>query len=476
MTPLSRGLAIACLFWPAWALPADDPGLPQQVRAVLDRHGVNESGVSIVVREIGAKKSLLSLNAGEPRNPASTIKLLTTWLALEDLGPAYKWPTEAYLAGPLSDGKLDGDLIVKGYGDPYLITERLWGFQRKLKQRGLRHIGGDFVIDNSYFENEYGDPGEFDGKNLRSYNVAPDAFLVNFQAMHMVYEPDPVNNKVNVLIDPLPANLTVENRLKLVNGFCGGYQNGISVVATEAVRRNHIVLSGDFGRGCEQYKMTRSALTAPSFAFGVFKGLWEESGGTLAGGWREDNAPEAAEPFVRIESPPLSDVIEYVNKFSNNVMARHLLLTLGAVAFDPPATLEKGRRAIRESLNRRGLAFDGLHVDNGAGLSRMTRIKATDLAEIMLLAAESPWAPEYISSFSLSGLDGTMEKRFADEEMTGRMHLKTGRLRDVFATAGYVHARSGKDYAVVILQNFRGADNGPGEAAQIALLRWVYEQ
>jgi D-alanyl-D-alanine carboxypeptidase/D-alanyl-D-alanine-endopeptidase (penicillin-binding protein 4) len=470
-------LGVVCLIWSAGALAADAPRLPDSVGSVLTRHGVAESGVSIVVRELGSDKALLHFNADKTRNPASTIKLLTTWLALEELGPAFKWPTEAYLAGELKDdGTLDGDLIVKGYGDPYLITERLWAFQRRLKQRGLRHISGDLVIDSSYFADEYTDPGKFDGENLRSYNVAPNAFLVNFQAMHMLYEPDLGNNRVNVLVDPLPVNLNIDNQLRLVNGFCGGYQNGISVVATESMRRNNIVLSGKFGRGCEKYEMTRSALTAPSFGYGVFKALWEESAGTLAGGWREGTAPVDTEPFVRIESPPMSDVIEYVNKFSNNVMARHLLLTLGAIAFEPPATRGKGQQAIQDSLRRRGLTFDGLHVDNGAGLSRKTRIKAKDLAEILALAANSPWAPEYISSFSLSGLDGTMQKRFAEEELTGRMHLKTGRLRDVFATAGYVHARSGKDYAVVILQNFRGADNGPGEAVQIALLRWVYEQ
>jgi D-alanyl-D-alanine carboxypeptidase/D-alanyl-D-alanine-endopeptidase (penicillin-binding protein 4) len=467
---------VICLLWSAGVLAADAPRLPDSVRAVLKQNSAPESGVSIVVQEVESDKSLLRFNADRSRNPASTIKLLTTWLALEELGPAFKWPTEAYLAGELKGGTLDGDLILKGYGDPYLITERLWAFQRQLKQRGLQHVTGDLVIDSSYFADEYGDTGEFDGENLRSYNVVPNAFLVNFQAMHMVYEPDLANNRVKVLIDPLPINLNVENRLKLVNGICGGYQNGITVAATEAIKRDRIVLTGKFGRGCEQYEMTRSALTAPSFAYGVFKALWEESVGTLVGGWRKGAAPVDTEPFFRIESPPLADVIEYVNKFSNNVMARHLLLTLGAVAHEAPATRDKGRQAIQESLQRRGLNFGELYVDNGAGLSRKTRIKATDLAKVLILAAESPWAPEYISSFSLSGLDGTMKKRFAEEELTGQMHLKTGRLRDVFATAGYVHARSGKNYAVVILQNFRGADDGTGEVAQTALLRWVYEQ
>jgi D-alanyl-D-alanine carboxypeptidase/D-alanyl-D-alanine-endopeptidase (penicillin-binding protein 4) len=459
------------------AVAADTSKLPDSVASVLQHHRVPANSVSVVVQEIGADSDpLVSFNADESMNPASTIKLLTTWLALEELGPAFKWPTEAYLDGELEGGSLDGDLIIKGYGDPYFITERLWGFQRQLRLQGLQHIKGDLVIDSSYFLDEYGDPGEFDGEALRAYNVVPNAFLVNFQAMNLVYKPDLAAGKVTVLADPVPLNLYIDNRLRLVDGYCGGYQNGITVAAADPQKRDRIILTGRFGRNCEQYRMTRSALTGPTYAYGVFKALWEETSGTLAGELREGEAPEDETPFLRVESPPLDDVIEYVNKFSNNVMARHLLLTLGVQAFDAPATQDKGRRAAYAALQRRGLNFEELRLDNGAGLSRETRISAASLARVLIQATQSPWESEYVSSLSLSGLDGTMRKRFTDEEMTGRMHLKTGRLQNVFATAGYVHARSGKDYAVVILQNFKGADDGPGEAAQIALLRWAYDQ
>jgi D-alanyl-D-alanine carboxypeptidase/D-alanyl-D-alanine-endopeptidase (penicillin-binding protein 4) len=157
-------------------------------------------------------------------------------------------------------------------------------------------------------------------------------------------------------------------------------------------------------------------------------------------------------------------------------MARQLFLTLGIEAYEPPGTLAKSRDAAADALQRRGLDFPELHLDNGAGLSRDTRISAEHLGVILQQAATSPWSAEYVSSLSLAGLDGTVRKRFTEEEATGRMHLKTGRLQDVFATAGYVHARSGHEYVVVVLQNFRGADDGPGEEVQAALLRWVYQQ
>jgi D-alanyl-D-alanine carboxypeptidase/D-alanyl-D-alanine-endopeptidase (penicillin-binding protein 4) len=450
--------------------------LPTRVESVIKRFAIPKDAVSIVVQDVTAAKPLLTMNANTPRNPASTIKLLTTWLALEQLGPAWTWPTEAYLEGSLTGGKLDGDLVLKGYGDPYFITERVWGFQRQLKKRGLTDIAGDLVIDNSYFAEPYQDPAGFDGRGLRVYNVNPDALLVNFQAIRLEFIPDTASGLVNVLADPQPANLSIDNRLKLKAGRCGGYQNGVAVTLADPVERDTLVLSGKYGADCEWYGMSRSALTPPAFAYGVFQSLWTESGGSLAGDWRLGEIAEESEYFVRVESPPLSDVIEYVNKFSNNVMARHLLLTLGAESYGAPGTRAKGRQAATDVIARKGMSFPELTLDNGAGLSRDTRIAAASLSQVLIEATRSPWEAEFVSSLSISGLDGTMRRKFRDEILTGQMHLKSGRLRDVFAVAGYVHAQSGKDYVVVVLQNYKQADQGIGEALQTELLRWVYEQ
>lgn len=489
MKKLRMPLAAIAALLQLGAVPVSSAAdLPATLERVLKGHKVPDGTIGIVVREVGADESLISLNPGKAFNPASTIKLLTTWLALEELGPAYTWRTEAYLDGKLERGVLRGDLILKGYGDPYFVSERLWRFQRQLRMRGLRSIDGDLVIDDSYFVDEYGDPAAFDGEGLRVYNVLPNAFLVNFQAVRFFFMPDKPRNSVRVVADPMPSNLAVENQLTLGNGFCGGYQNGVSIVADDAADRNRVVLSGRYRRNCDEYAMTRSVLTAPTYAYGVFRSLWEETGGSLSGDLRLEAlagpeqlselslAAAEREPFLRVDSPPLADVIGYINKYSNNVMARHLFLTMGVEAFEPPGTLAKARRAADQALQRLALDFSTLRLDNGSGLSRVTRIAAGDMAQVLDLAAQRPWAPEFVSSLSLPGLDGTMRRRFKAEELTGQMHLKTGRLRDVFATAGYVHARSGRNFVVVILQNYAGADKGPGEEAQAALLRWVYEQ
>jgi D-alanyl-D-alanine carboxypeptidase/D-alanyl-D-alanine-endopeptidase (penicillin-binding protein 4) len=171
------GFFVACVLMTG-VCAAEQASMPPVLQQVFNGHKVPESSIGILVREVGADEPLLSMNADKPFNPASTIKLLTTWLALEELGPAYTWPTEAYLNGKIERGVLRGDLIIKGYGDPYFISERMWRFQRQLRMRGLRSIDGDLVIDNSYFSVEQDDPAAFDGEGLRVYNVLPDAFLI----------------------------------------------------------------------------------------------------------------------------------------------------------------------------------------------------------------------------------------------------------------------------------------------------------
>lgn len=455
-------------------------GVPDELRRVLDGHAVDPQSVGIFVQALDAPIPLLEHNAAAPFNPASSIKLLTTWLGLVELGPDWTWPTEVYIDGEIERGVLQGDLILKGYGDPYFIIERLWHLQRQLRLRGIRKIDGDLVIDNGYFAGEFGDPGDFDGEELRVYNVLPDAMLVNFQALQLYFEPDPARNSIRVYADPLPANLAIENRLRAKPGRCGGFRNGVAL-QLEGESRNRLIVSGDYGIDCELWSMSRSVLTAPTYAEGVFRTLWEEAGGVLSGTLRVDpNAlaewPEDAEPFLRVESPPLAEIIRSINKYSNNVMSRHLFLTLGADVYGAPATRTKARRAARLVLSQHRLDFPEMRLDNGSGLSRDSRIAAASLGRVLLAARYSPWLAEYMSSLSLAGLDGTLRKRFRNEDATGRMHLKTGRLDDVYATAGYVHAKSGRDYAVVILQNYKDANRGPGEEAQAALLRWVYEQ
>jgi serine-type D-Ala-D-Ala carboxypeptidase/endopeptidase (penicillin-binding protein 4) len=201
----------------------------------------------------------------------------------------------------------------------------------------------------------------------------------------------------------------------------------------------------------------------------VFRALWEGAGGTWTGKVRDAPVPAEARRIALHESEPLASVVRDINKFSNNVMARQLYLTMGAEAARQPAGTEAAERAVRGWLASRGLEMPELVLENGAGLSRIERIAPASLARLLLHAFASPLMPEFMSSLPLVGVDGTMKKR---NGAAGNAHIKTGLLADVRAIAGYVHAASGRRYVVVAIINHPNARDG--QPAHDALLEWVY--
>ena len=453
---------------------AAEDQLPAPVQRILDIRKVPHDSLSIHVRDADSGETVLSWHDDVPRNPASTMKLLTTLVALDTLGPTYRWTTEVHALGELDAGHLTGDLLIKGHGDPFLVTERVWQMLRLVRQAGVHSIDGNLLIDDSYFEVDDTDPAEFDRQPLRAYNVMPNALLLNLKVVRYWFEPDHERNAVRVWVDPPLDNLRVENRLALRRGYCGGYQRGITITANDAVDK--MTFSGRFPNGCKSYAMDRTALSHNEFAYGLIKSVWRESGGEFSGGWMNAKAPDDAEPLVAFDSLPLADIITLVNKHSNNVMARQILYTLSAEVLGPPGTENGGREVVENWLADTGIDFPHLQLDNGAGLSREARISASEFGELLDYAWRQPYMPEYLASMALSGLDGTLRRRFDDAELTGQAHLKTGSLDHVAAIAGYLQSRSGRRYVVVMLHNHDDVHRGPGEEAQFALLRWLYEQ
>jgi D-alanyl-D-alanine carboxypeptidase/D-alanyl-D-alanine-endopeptidase (penicillin-binding protein 4) len=472
-----RPRLIACLLLVLCATPLvarDRPYLPPEVERVLSQRRIPGTSLSVMVREIGRDEPLVSYNASVPRNPASTMKVVTTYAALELLGPAYSWRTRAWAAGPVNDLVLDGDLVLEGGGDPFMTADRWWGFVNGLRQAGIERVSGDVVIDNTYFQHQGDDRAAFDNRPYRSYNVLPDALMVSFQTVNVSVVPDAGSGAVRARVNPWPANMIVENSVRLERGPCRRGSGGVVVAMPDGPSGNRLSLGGHYASGCGPLSVTRAVMRAPDFAFGTFKTYWQQSGGTLDGGMRLGPVPADARLVYTHESLTLAEVIRLVNKFSSNVMARHLLLTIGAEKAGRPGTAAAGAGAISEFLASRGIPTRNLVIENGSGLSRIERISAEGLADVLLDAWKSPYAPEFQASLPLSAVDGTLRRRFRSPDMEGRLRMKTGSLQDVSALAGYVNAASGKTYVAVIILNHPNAELGAGEAVQAALIEWVF--
>ncbi len=453
---------------------AADVALPERARAALEIRQVPDDTLSVYVRDLDSGETILRWNDDIARNPGSTIKLLTTLVALDVLGPAYTWKTDVFVLGEVENGRLDGNLLLKGHGDPFLVTERVWQLLRRIRQAGIRELGGDLHIDDSYFLMSEHDPAAFDRQPLRAYNVAPNALLMNFKAVRYWFEPEHETNSVRVFADPTLDNLRINNQLSLGPGRCRGYQRGIKISANKA--SDEMTFTGEFPSRCKRYAMDRTALSHNEFVYGLFSSLWRESGGKFSGGWINAVAPADVEPLLSFDSLPLADVITRVNKHRNNVMARQLLFTLSAEVLGEPGTEQGGREVIANWLSDSGLKINSLIFDNGAGLSRESRITSRDMGAMLEFAWRQPYMPEYVSSLALAGLDGTLKRRFDDPALDGNAHLKTGSLDHVTAIAGFLQARSGRRFAVVIMQSYEDIHRGPGQEIQEALLRWVYDQ
>ena len=445
--------------------------LPTQVVAALRDSAIPQDSVSVVVQEIGAPSALVAHRADVAMNPASVMKLVTTFTALEWLGPAFTWKTEAYIEGELKDEVLTGNLILKGYGDPKITLENFWLLLRELRQKGLREIKGDLVLDRSYFAVASHDPGRFDEQPLRAYNVGPDALLVNFKTVRFVVAPDVENRRVSVRAEPPLAGLTVHNTLRLTNGECGDWKGNAKAGFASSGDKAEATFSGTFAIACGEQNWYVSLMSHPGYAGAMFRPLWQESGGTLAGQVRDGTPGPNARLFATSTSPQLAEIVRDINKFSNNVMARQLFLTLDAQANGAPATNERAGVAIRNWLKQRGLNFPELVMENGAGLSRSERINAAHLTQLLQAAFASPIMPEFASSLSLTAVDGTMKRRLLGTGAAGQAHLKTGTLDGVRAVAGYVLDGIGKRWTLVAMVNHPNASNA--QPALDALVQWV---
>ncbi len=445
--------------------------LPASVAQALRLAGIPQAAVGIVVQDLAATRPSLAVNPSTPMNPASTMKLVTTYAGLDLLGPAYKWVTEAYLGGPLRDGTLEGDLILKGRGDPKLTLEAFWLLLRELRARGLRDIRGDLVLDRSRFAAVDFDASRFDGDAAQPYNVGPDALLLNFKAIRFQFVPDPESHSVRVFAEPRIVD--VASDVRLAEAPCGDWRERIKASFLSQSPSPKAVFSGSYAGACGEKHWHVAMLEPNQYAAGLFRLFWGELGGSIGGTAREGTAPQAR-PFASIESPGLSEVVRDINKFSNNVMARQLFLTIAADQVGPPATAANGQRAIKAWLAKKGLDFPELVMENGSGLSRIERISPQSMAALLVSAFRSPVMPELAASLPMIAVDGTMRRRMKSEPIAGHAHIKTGSLADVRAIAGYVLDRNGRRQVVTMIVNHPNAQQS--QPAQDALLNWVFNR
>lgn len=458
---MCAGMALLAITSPARAA-AD--ALPAPVASALDRAKLPREALVAMVQEVGSARPRLVWQAETPVNPASLMKLATTFAALELLGPAWTWTTPVWLQGSLRDGVLDGHLVIKGNGDPKLVLERLWLLLRRVQQLGVREIRGDIVLDRSAFVVPEQNPADFDGEALRPYNVRADALMLNYKAVVFTFTPDVARGIATIATDPPLAGVRVDASVPLASGACEDWRGALRADFTDPMR---LRFAGGYAAACAEKTWATAYADPERYNARALLGMWKEMGGRIGGTVREGVAP-ATPPTFEQASPTLAEVIRDINKYSNNVMAQQVFLTLGLTQRGT-GTPEAAREVVSQwATARLGTASAAFVVDNGSGLSRDARVSAQGLTRLLQAAWASPVMPELIASLPVSGVDGTLKRSRAT---LGRSHLKTGSLRDVAGVAGYVLANSGRRYVVVAIANHANAN--AARPAFDALVQWA---
>ena len=465
MTLFARiSLALATLFLSAAAAAASSV-LPAEVEAALDQAKLPRDALVAVVQEVGSTSSRVNWQPQKLVNPASLAKLITTSAALDLLGPAWTWSTPVWLQGTLQNGVLDGNLHIKGSGDPKLVLERMWLLLRRVQQLGVRDIRGDIVLDRSAFTLPEQNPGEFDGEGLRPYNVSADALLLNYKSVVLTFTPMPSKGIALVAVDPPLQNVKLDASLPLTNAACDDWRSVLKADFSDSTR---LKLNGSFSAACGEKQWAVAYADPKTYNQRALSGMWLEMGGKLGGVVRDGAAPANLPPTFEVLSPPLAEVVRDINKFSNNVMAQQLFLSLALVQRGQ-GTVEAARELMRQWLtDRLGDVGRTALIDNGSGLSRDARVTAQMMARLLQVAWASTTMPELLSSLPVTGVDGTLRR---SKTPTGRAHLKTGSLRDVMGVAGVVLAHTGRRYVVVAIVNHPNAN--AARPAIEALVKWA---
>ncbi|WP_332672225.1 D-alanyl-D-alanine carboxypeptidase/D-alanyl-D-alanine-endopeptidase [Aromatoleum sp.] len=517
----------------AWTVGVHAAELPGTVRDALDAAAIPETNVAIWVQPVDGDAPPLAANPDRPMNPASVMKLVTAFAALERFGPAHAWTTRVTTNATVHGGVLDGDLFVVGGGDPMLTDERMWKLLRRIQALGIETVRGDIVLDGSALRLPPHDPQAFDGRGLRPYNSAAHGLLVHFNTLQLALLPAAsAGEPVTVAANPPLQGLEIDNRIATADGDCGVWYANLDARLETGAAGERVVLLGSLPARCGRRDWSVSPFAPERFAVAAVAGLWAETGGKVEGIVRPGFAPADAKPLLEETSPPLGDALREMNKWSSNVIARQLLASLGAgpeastpadgaggapadapaggdakpgeavvpdepasvaAASDPAAPIETygirsdtasveahaidmvaaGADAAHAQLAAAGIDTTGLVIANGSGLSRIESVTARTLGELLLAAWRRPYMPEFVASLPVAGVDGTARGRLEGSPASGHAHVKTGYINGVRAIAGYVLDRHGRRHVVAMLVNDpRAVDSRP---ALDALIEWVWQ-
>ena len=461
-TPLqARARKAAQAAVPPPALPEPVESLPAGLRERLLDTGLSLEGFGLHVQPLEGAPALLSFQSTRPFVLASTSKLITSMAALDLLGPGYRWRTRAYLSGPLTNGRLLGDLVIRGGGDASLTSQDLLAWFQQLREQGLHEVWGDIILNRDAFSLRPQDlVSTPEPTPERPHHVRPDALALDAGVVRVAVQSDS-GGRANIQVTPPLHDVQLINAL----GRGGACVANAVYRDVEGTPQPQLQINGQWSARCGAQQIKFAPVSMRDLGLRGIEGLWLQAGGVLRGRviehspsspvpWQStDVHAVAATPFSEHVSAPLSAQLIDMNKRSDNLIARHLMLSLAPDFPNRAATTDAAQARVRDWLTRRGVRKEWVGLDTGSGLSRLEKATPQAMVHLLARAARGPQGKLLIKSLPIAGVDGTLEGRLRGGVAEGQAWLKTGTLLDTRGLAGYVRTRSGRMLGVCLLAN-----------------------
>ena len=453
-----KAIGLVCLLLteaptpPPALTPSEPTSYREKLEELLGSTALQGGQSSLVVKRVRDSAPLFEYNPDQLLIPASTIKLFTSALALETLGPDYRFKTQLHGTTSLDGSSITGNIYLKGFGDPWFVPEQVWQLGQRLKATGVKGISGDIIIDHSFFSGPTGANGIEQDTSSKAYMAPAGAVSVGFNAVAVHVRPNSeVNKPAHIYIEPGGHQMVLEGTIKTVEGKATYYGIEIEPFGTT----NKVILSGNIHPQEGPQQTWRRITNPPHHAGAVFAQLLRETGITVEGKILSGLTPPQSPLLAEIESPRLADLLSKVNKYSNNFMASQIGRAVGAHIYGAPGTWAKAEKAMQRYLQQNlDLPPTAYSIKNASGLHDLNRVTTRQIIELLEHVYNQPRLRiEYLNSLAVTGGTGTLEKRMHQSPTKGLLRGKTGTLSVASALSGYVYDRDGELLVFAFITN-----------------------
>ena len=426
--------------------------LREEIDATLQKSCLEEGSSGIKVFSLTKGEVLYHRNSNQFFIPASNMKLLTSAVALKLLGGEYQFLTTVSTDGKITNGTLDGNLYLKGYGDPRLVSEELWMIAKDIRNLGIKKINGDIIADDSFFDKQITGAGVGKNAGPEPYNARVSALSLNFNTVTVYVNPSKTSGtRPAIIVDPPTQYIKISNKAKTVSKR---EQNSLIVSRIIGTKYDTVVAKGSINS--YGYSVYLNVSNPTLYTITVFKEFLEKEGIKIRGNVSISKQPEGIKELIAHKSRPLSLIIQDMNKISNNFISEQVLKTAGAERFGEPGTFQKGLDLIAQLMETLGYSPSSYSILDGSGLSKQNSLSPDQIVDLLKnMYYDFSVSAEYVSSLGIMGIDGSLKTRLKKLAKKKYIRAKTGTLNGASTLSGYIGARGGEKLAFSILVNSR---------------------